>query len=213
MHGFGHDARVRPSAARRPVGDATQSGQLYVLGPSRVLRGIPAHPTRPGKHPRLFATRFAGSETTTEETIVFDAPDIVRGFGGIGYRTVCIGGVGFFNRRTPLSRVFPAMFEESHWDECLGVTDRRSTENQVGLACRILNDLRPRQRVFLFINVSAIHQPNCIFLDGSCEDGLEGQAAALAYVDGALPPLWKTLRRRGGALCVVLRRSRNSLRR
>jgi hypothetical protein len=160
-------------------------------------------PCAPGKHPRLFATRFAGSETTTNETAIFDAPDIVSGFQGIGYHTICIGGVGFFNCRTPLSRVFPAMFAESHWDESLGVTDPRSTENQITLACRILNSLRPGQHVFLFINVSAIHQPNAIFLEGDGEDGPEGQAAALAYVDGALPPLWEALRCRGGALCVV----------
>ncbi len=160
-------------------------------------------PCVPGKHPRLFATRFAGSETTNAGTAVFDAPDIVSGFRAIGYRTVCIGGVGFFNRKTALSRVFPALFEESHWEEWLGVTDPRSAENQVALACRILGGMPGDQRVFLFINVSAIHQPNCIFVDGACEDGLESQAAALAYVDRALPPLWATLRNRGGALCVV----------
>jgi len=160
-------------------------------------------PCVPGKHPRLFATRFAGSETTTAETAVFDAPDLVSGFRGIGYHTVCIGGVGFFNRQTPLSRVFPAMFAESHWEESLGVTDPRSTENQVALACRILNRLPRRWRVFLFINISAVHQPNCIFLEGASEDDPETQAAALAYVDRALPPLWKALRGRGGALCVV----------
>src|ERR1051326_2080674 len=37
---------------------------------------LPA-PIRPGRHPRLFAARFAGSETTTDATYVFDAPDIV----------------------------------------------------------------------------------------------------------------------------------------
>jgi hypothetical protein len=160
-------------------------------------------PVAPGKHPRLFATRFSGSETTTEATVVFDAPDIVSGFRGIGYHTACIGGVGFFNCRTPLSRVFPALFSESHWEECLGVTDPRSTENQVTLACGLLSAMNPGQRVFLFVNVSAIHQPNCIFLDGVCEDGPKGQAAALAYVDRAMTPLWESLRSRGGALCVV----------
>src|SRR5688572_230101 len=61
-------------------------------------------PATPGVHPRRFACAFAGSETTTKHTKVFDAPDIVRGFASVGYRTVCIGGVGFFNPETPLGR-------------------------------------------------------------------------------------------------------------
>src|SRR5262245_32305192 len=36
-------------------------------------------PTMPGKHPRPFAVRFPGSESTVAQTCVFDAPDIVRG--------------------------------------------------------------------------------------------------------------------------------------
>lgn len=160
-------------------------------------------PCHPGKHPRLFATRFSGSETTTDQTAVFDAPDIVSGLHGIDYDTVCIGGVGFFNCQTPLSCVFPAMFAESHWDESLGVTDPHSTENQVALARRILDARPPSQRVFLFLNISAIHQPNYMFLEGASEDGVDTQAAALSYVDGALSPLWDAFRARGGALCVV----------
>src|SRR5260221_6524816 len=48
-------------------------------------------PAQAGVHPRLFAARFPGSETTTEATFVFDAPDIVHGLAGQGYRTLCIG--------------------------------------------------------------------------------------------------------------------------
>ena len=177
---------VRTPVAWRPVGIAHSPGNFTYSAHHAFFAGFLPTPVAPGKHPRLFATRFSGSETTTDATAVFDAPDIVSGFRGISYHTVCIGGVGFFNRRTPLSCVFPAMFAESHWEECLGVADPRSTENQVALACRLLKALQPGQRVFLFINVSAIHQPNCIFLDGACEDEPKSQAAALAYVDRAL---------------------------
>src|SRR5262245_44160595 len=62
-------------------------------------------PPAPGKHPRLFAVDFPGSETAGPTTCVFDAPDIVSGFRQRGYHTVCIGGVGFFNRLSPLGRV------------------------------------------------------------------------------------------------------------
>ena len=36
-------------------------------------------PASPGPHPRLFAVKFAGSESTAETTAVFDAPDLVQG--------------------------------------------------------------------------------------------------------------------------------------
>jgi hypothetical protein len=160
-------------------------------------------PAAPGRHGRLFAARFAGSETTTEETCVFDAPDIVTGLAERGYHTVCIGGVGFFNRQTPLGRVLPDLFAESHWSPALGVTDPRSTENQVRLAAEILARLPEERRVLLFVNVSAIHQPNCLFLPGAERDTLASHAAALAYVDRHLPTLFAAMQHRGSVLTLL----------
>lgn len=160
-------------------------------------------PVAPGAHPRLFAARFAGSETTTDETAVFDAPDVVTGFAQAGYHTLCIGGVGFFNGSTPLGRVLPGLFAESHWSESLGVTDPRSTEHQVALAVERLAALPRERRVFLFLNVSALHQPNRFYLPGATEDTLASHTAALAYVDRCLPPLFAALQRRGPVLAVV----------
>jgi hypothetical protein len=160
-------------------------------------------PTAPGRHPRLFAARFAGSETTTDATCVFETPDIVSGFADRGYHTVCIGGVGFFNRQTALGKVLPGLFAESHWSQEFSVTDPRSTEHQVRLAVKILAGLPSTRRVFLFLNLSAIHQPNRCYVPGAQEDTLESHAAALAYVDSQLPPLFAALRRRGPTLAVL----------
>ena len=160
-------------------------------------------PARPGHHARLFAARFPGSETTAEATCVLDTPDIVSGLAARGYHTVCIGGVGFFNKQSPLGQVLPGMFAESHWSPALGVTDPRSTEHQVALAASILERTPRDQRVFLFVNVSALHQPNRAYLPGAEADSIETHAAALAYVDAQLPPLFEALRRRGPALAVV----------
>src|SRR5262245_46809942 len=52
-------------------------------------------PIAPGRHARLFAACFPGSETTAAQTCVFDAPDIVTGLAARGYHTLCIGGRGF----------------------------------------------------------------------------------------------------------------------
>jgi len=156
-----------------------------------------------GPHPRLFAVRFPGSESTASTTCVLDTPDLVQGLAARGYHTVCIGGVGFFNLASPLGCALPGLFAERHWSPELGVTDPRSTEHQVALAASIL-DARPKdERAFLFLNVSAIHQPNRFYGDGAEEDSLATHAAALAYVDSALPPLFHALRQRGPALCIV----------
>lgn len=160
-------------------------------------------PVTPGRHTRLFATRFPGSETIGPETCVFDAPDIVTGLAAHGYHTVCIGGVGFFNKQTPLGSVLPALFAESHWNPALGVTDPHSTENQVLLAEQALERLPPDRRVFLFLNLSALHQPNCLFTPNAVADTLETQANALAYVDRSLPPLFAALQRRGPSLAIL----------
>lgn len=160
-------------------------------------------PEGPGPHPRLFAARFPGSETTVDGTFVFDAPDLVTGFAGLGYATVCIGGVGFFNQRSPLGRVLPGLFAESHWEESFGVTDPSSTENQVRRVLEVLDRLPADRRLFLFLNVSALHQPNRIFSEGAREDSPATQAAALAYVDRWLPVALNALRRRAPVLCIL----------
>lgn len=160
-------------------------------------------PVAPGKHPRLFALRFPGSETTVEQTCVLDAPDIVTGLAGRGYHTICIGGVGFFNQQSPLGTVLPGLFAESWWSPELGVTEARSTENQVALAQQRLDRLAVSERVFLFLNVAAIHQPNCMYLPGAREDTLASHAAALAYVDRCLSPLFAALRRRAPVFAII----------
>jgi len=163
---------------------------------------LPTPPT-PGLHPRLFAARFAGSGTTGETTCVLDAPDIVTGLAARGYHTICIGGVGFFNRMTPLGSVLPDLFAESHWDETLGVASPDSTESQVRLAIARVAALPPERRVFLFVNISAIHQPNRLYLPGATRDTPASMAAALAYVDGWMAPLFDALTRRAPLLAVV----------
>ena len=178
-------------------------GNFTFAAHAAFFAGFLPTPARPGSHPRLFALQFPGSETTTEQTAVFDAPDIVTGLRSVGYRTICIGGVGFFNKQTPLGRVFPDLFDESHWSPALGVTDPRSTEHQVDLALGRVAECSPHQRVFLFVNVSAIHQPNRFHLPGAVEDSIESHAAALEYVDGHLGRLFAGLRQRGPWLAIV----------
>lgn len=178
-------------------------GSFTFAAHAAFFAGFFPTPEGPGNHPRPFAMRFPGSETTTDRTCVLDAPDLVAGLAGLGYHTACIGGVGFFNKLSPLGSVLPGLFAESHWAPELGVTCHRSTENQVALAARRLAEIPRDRRVFLFLNVAAVHQPNRSYLPGAADDSLASHAAALAYVDGQLPPLIDALRRRGPCFGIV----------
>lgn len=200
------DGRTPNLAAVLPPGgweERHSPGSFTYAAHQAFFAGFLPTPARPGRHPRLFAVRFPGSETVVPQTCVFDTPDIVTGLAGRGYHTVCVGGVGFFNRCSPLGSALPRLFAESHWRPDFGVTDPESTRNQVAAACRRLADLPSGQRLFLFLNVSAIHQPNYFYLPGARADSPATHAAALAYVDSQLPPLFRALPRRGPALCIV----------
>src|SRR5204863_3261192 len=145
-------------------------GSFTFAAHAAFFAGFLPTPARPGRHPRLFAVRFPGSETTTDATAIFDAPDIVTGLRSRSYHTICVGGVGFFNKLSPLGAVLPGLFDESHWSPQLGVTDPDSTRHQVDLALRWVAEVPADRRVFLFVNVSAIHQPNRFYLPGAAED-------------------------------------------
>ena len=144
-------------------------------------------PTPPGKHPRRFAIRFSGSETITPETTVFDAPDIVRGFSVLGYRTICVGGVGFFNPRTQLGKNLTRSFDEVHFESAFRVARPDGFEKQIERLATRLPEIDGR--VFVFLNVASLHQPNYFYVEGKEEDDVETHAAALRYVDSQLESL------------------------
>jgi membrane-anchored protein YejM (alkaline phosphatase superfamily) len=73
----------------------------------------------------------------------------------------------------------------------------------VTVAERAVAALPRDQRAFLFVNVSALHQPNCIFTAGAMRDSKETMAAALAYVDSCLPALFQSITRRAPTLVVI----------
>jgi hypothetical protein len=55
----------------------------------------------------------------------------------------------------------------------------------------------------MFINISALHQPNCIFFPGETVDSKITQAAALAYVDRHLPPLFQAMQQRAPVMGII----------
>ncbi|MFC5719963.1 STM4013/SEN3800 family hydrolase [Streptomyces gamaensis] len=151
---------------------------------------VPSGPARPS---RLLACYSLRGTTIRKRTYVFNAPDIVTGFAGLGYRTVCVGGVGFFSSRTKLGRVMPSLFQESHWSPDTGTDEPDSTRHQVDIALTVLAQQPTAQRLFLFVNVSATHTPTHVYLPGEIEDSWESQCAALSYADGHLGRLLDAL--------------------
>ena len=178
-------------------------GSFTYSAHAAFFAGFLPTPVLPGRHTRPFALAFEGSETIGPDTAVLDGPDIVSGLRARGYHSICVGGVGFFNKQNPLGSVLPGLFDESHWSPELGVTEPTSTENQVRLLCDRIARVPSDRRVFAFLNVSAIHQPNRGYLPGAHEDSPATQRAALAYVDRALEPLWRALSGRAPAFVIV----------
>ncbi len=202
---------------------AWQEGRLEVLGPylggsGWEKRHTPASftyaahhaffagflPTAlgPGPHPRLFAARFAGSVSTVETTFAFEESTLPEALAARNYRTICIGGTGFFNQQNELARVLPRLFSEAHWNPDLGVASRNSAENQIAQAIQSVNAAGER-RVFLFVNISAIHQPNWFYGADQGPDTLATHTAALVAVDRALRPLFQRLKQRGPTFAIV----------
>ncbi|MGV3530915.1 MAG: STM4013/SEN3800 family hydrolase, partial [Chthoniobacteraceae bacterium] len=159
-------------------------------------------PTAPGPHPRRFAAKFAGSVSTTDDTFVFEEATLPEALSARGYHTICIGGTGFFSQQSELARVLPGFFKEAHWRTELGVTCRTSTEHQVEQALRSLDAIAD-QRAFLFVNISAIHQPNWFHGADDGPDTLATHTAALVAADRALKPLLDHMKRRAPTFAIV----------
>jgi len=184
----GWEERYSPASFTFPAHHAFFSGFL----PTKINSKIT---------PRLFSAEFNGSESTTKDTFTFSEDNLVHALRNKGYLTVCIGGVGFFNKQNAISSVFPNLFEISQWSEKLGVTEKESTFHQFNLASECL---KTDQSIFLFINVSATHQPTNIYLNKDKEDDLDSHKAALLYVDSQLPILQKALEKRNKEQLIII---------
>ncbi len=195
-----HFARLLPEAGWQ---HCHAPGSFTLPSHQAFFAGFLPTPINKSKAPRLFAAEFLGSETTSEDTYTFKQAHVIDAFKQQGYRTICIGGVGFFNKQTELSQVLPGFFDESYWEPGFSVTEPASCQNQFKLVKSLLADSKQHERLMLFINISSIHQPNCCYVDGQEHDDLLSHAAALAYVDSQLPVLFEALKGREvfGILC------------
>lgn len=134
----------------------------------------------------------------------FTEATFVQSLANKGYETICIGGVNFFSKRNELGRVFPGYFTKSYWLPIFGCTAPDSTEKQIDFALKKLENYSADKRIFMYINFSAIHYPNCHYVKGKTKDDKESHAAALRYIDSQLPRLFEVFQKRADTLVIAL---------
>ncbi len=155
------------------------------------------------KRERLFLPKTMGMrELVNKEAFTFDAPTFIEGLAMVGYETICIGGVGFFNKRDALTSVMPGYFKQSYWTPKFRCGLKSSTKNQVDFAIKKLEEIPSETHTMMYINVSAIHYPNGFYIDQK-DDTMESHAAALRYVDGELNRLFETSKKRNPTFVIV----------
>jgi len=172
-------------------------GNFTYAAHAALFAGFWPTPVTPGRHSRPFALRFPGSRSIDATTEILDGDTIISGLRQRGYHSICIGGVGFFNKLTPLGSIFPALFDESFWQPEFSVSELHSTREQVRVASLQVKQCPLDRPLLLFVNLSALHPPTHRYLKGSRADSIETQTAALQYVDRQLPLLFTALSDRG----------------
>lgn len=152
----------------------------------------------------FFPKQIGMGKKVPEGAFGFSGSTIMEGLENVGYDTWCVGGVAFFDKRSDLGRVFPGYFQKSYWNPSFACPVKESTANQVDFLLRKIALAEPEKRIFLYLNVDAIHYPNYFYLDGAEYDSLESHKAALRYVDGQMGRLldgWKEIRGGGFVIC------------
>ena len=164
----------------------------------------PAEPVPLYERERLFVARENKSLGKIHPySFVFEGDSFIRGLEKVGYQTICLGGVGFFNKRTEINRILPGFFMESAWRTAFSCHIKESFDYQLDWLEQRLERQAPDKKVFLYVNVDSIHYPNSFYLEGEKEDNVKTHAAALRYVDARLPRLFDVFSRRGDTFYII----------
>ena len=134
----------------------------------------------------------------------FDTSNLVQGLHNDGYDTWCVGGVGFFDKRSDMGKVFPSFFEKSYWNPSFSCPVKDSTKNQVDFIINRLDKKEDDRKIFLYLNVCSIHYPNHFYVENEKNDSILTHRAALRYADGELGRFfdyWKSKRGETFVVC------------
>jgi len=108
--------------------------------------------------PFFLDTDIDGTPSQRVGLVFKTAPNIIKGFESCGYRTVGIGGVGWFNNSAAASIWKLHFFQEFYWKASYGEHSLVSLREQTSCLNTVMSD-NNNSNVFVFINVSATHYP------------------------------------------------------
>lgn len=152
----------------------------------------------------FFPENIGMGKNAPEGAFGFSKPTWIEALTDCGYETYCIGGVGFFDKRTALGSVFPGYFKHSYWNPSFGCMVKESAENQVNFALHKLESVPKEQKVMMYMNFSAIHYPNYYYIEGLRKDSVEAHRAALHYIDEQLGRLFAEFQSRNDTFVICL---------
>ncbi len=134
----------------------------------------------------------------------FDGDNLVKGLAKIGFRTLCVGGVTFFDKRSDLGKIMPAFFEESYWRPSFSTRIKEGVCNQVDFLIQKCEESADDAKIFAYLNIATTHYPTHQYLENAPEvESFESQVAALSYVDPELARLF-TYAKSKRPTCVIL---------
>lgn len=151
----------------------------------------------------FFPSSIGLGKKTPKGAYAFSGSTIMEGLAKDGYDTWCVGGVAFFDKRSALGSVFPGYFKKSYWNPSFACPVKESAKNQVDFLLHKIQKENPQEKIFLYLNIDAIHYPNYFYLDGAAHDSIESHAAALRYVDKELGRLFDGWKERRGETFVI----------
>ncbi|MBU5225949.1 STM4013/SEN3800 family hydrolase [Clostridium senegalense] len=164
----------------------------------------PAEPTPIMERESLFFPKNIGlGNATPKGAFAFEGSTFIEGLSKVGYHTMCIGGVAFFNKRSDIGKVLPSYFEKSYWHPSFSCHIKNSFDNQLDFIGRKVKELENNKRIFMYVNIDTIHYPNNFYLDGAKQDNKETHAAALKYVDNRIERLFDIFRERGKTFVIL----------
>jgi membrane-associated metal-dependent hydrolase len=163
----------------------------------------PSRPVPLYERERLFVAKENGALGKLHPySYVFEGDSFIRGLEKVGYTTICIGGVGFFNKRTPINKILPSFFKESYWNTSFACHIKESFENQLDFIEKLL-EKKKDEKIFMYVNIDSIHYPNSFYSDDAKLDDVSTHASALRYVDSHINRLFDLFAKRGKTFCIM----------
>lgn len=154
----------------------------------------PVEPIPLFEREHLFLPSKIGTNTMPKtKAFQFSETTFMQGLEKIGYETYCIGGVGFFDKRTEIGKLLPSFFKHSYWQQKFSCIVKESATHQVDFAIKKLSE-NIEGKSMMYINFSAIHYPNS-FYTTSKVDNVDSHAAALRYVDEEIGRLFEEVKK------------------